>query len=65
MINFNFTLSDEEADTFSDIIHQAVLRAQEQSLFAENDAERNWWKDHSSYLKNISDRILAGNKKVR
>ena len=64
MYNFEFTLTEEQADTLLALINQAIFTARLNSVMLpysdstmEPEAEKLWWQGHWNYLQNMRDAI--------
>lgn len=65
MINFNFTLDETDAENLCGIINDGVVNALSLQLEHWNDeSQREWFKDHVKYLKELQAKVESGMKKV-
>jgi hypothetical protein len=46
------------------MVRSYVVDAQHKALFADTDAERNWWHGHATLVNEIMAKIIAGNSKI-
>ena len=65
MINFNFTVDEQDAENLCSMINDSIVNTLSLSLDHNNDkAKREWFKDHIKYLKELQKKVEAGMKKV-
>lgn len=76
MIKFEFTLNDTDAANLIAILHEEQGRSVEKSQeFQLRVAERNgndptaeanarWYHAHAEYLESLTQKVLAGNRRV-
>jgi hypothetical protein len=65
MINFNFTLDDIDAENFCSILQDNIVNHMAKlsdDSYSKN--EKEWFKKHIKYLKEMQNVIIKGNKKV-
>jgi len=59
MIKFNFTVTDEEAETIFDIIHNEISRCHYRKMLSTTTKEESQWFDkHIEYLTSLKKKMV-------
>lgn len=61
-VRFDFTVSDEEAETLFDLVSTAIADAKFKTTWAPDLPERKWYEQHATYLEAL--RAKMHNRKV-
>jgi L-rhamnose mutarotase len=56
MIRFDFTVSDEEAQTVFDCFETCIDRADNEALNSTGEMH-NWWSAHAKYLRRLREKL--------
>ncbi len=65
MINFNFTLNDQDAENLCLILQDNIVKFLTMSLDdTYSQAHKEWFKSHIKYLEEMEVKIISSSKKV-
>jgi hypothetical protein len=66
-VQFNFTLSQEDAENLANILHDEIVRHKEHKLHAimqEKTYEVEWFEKHIAYITDLNKTVMQGSSLI-